>query len=171
MVSTTGWRSYRELALMGVLPSLAGDERRARLDLHCDGSLGDHFVVDANLGAGQLSAAVTYSCWYTAFSIQTIVMNQVSNHAWHAAGPGGLLGYPNLLLDLKPSCAWVLISRSSRHYCQILVNPWYTAARSLAVFIFLFIFFCRFALYVAKAVSFHRIPKFCSKILCYFCLW
>jgi hypothetical protein len=76
---------------MGVMPSSAEDERRARLDLHCDGSLGGHFVVDANAGAGQLRAAVTYSCWYTGFPIQPTVMTQESHHTWHA-GPGGLLG-------------------------------------------------------------------------------
>ncbi len=81
MVSTTGWRSYRELALMGVLPSLAEDERRARLDLHCDGSLGG--LMQMLVSCALLSPT---SCWYTAVPTLTIVMNQESNHPWHA-GP------------------------------------------------------------------------------------
>jgi hypothetical protein len=52
------------LALISVLPSLAGDEGRVRHDLYCDGSLKEHPVLVAR---SLRYAVVSFSCWYKAF--------------------------------------------------------------------------------------------------------
>jgi hypothetical protein len=103
------------LALIGVLPGLAGEDIGEIRDLYCDGRFEERSVSPALTGAAQLRASGVSSCWYAYCTVEHVLRTSSSfelhrpSRARSLPNPCRLSGGEHVLSDTKINGICILL--------------------------------------------------------------